>query len=917
MSLKNFTKILSYPVVLNIPIEDDNVIFMLNYNGMNILDRNDVIGNPHCIDYAKCKSNTVVKEFNLAYTYDIFAYNYLDNIIDDHLNLNRYINETLFVVKKKISYTRYKMVIVFLKINQEYSIDCYYNTTLLNNFLDNKLKDCYTLRHLLEFNEYNKIRHDIDIKLTKVLDCLKWDNDSEIESPFVVNLFDYQYNDVSWIKYIEDNVDRNLNNLEYTLKPYYNILNNYIMDVYNTVHINVDTHYSIKTGKYYGGNLISEMGVGKTLVVLCAILTDPIINIEKTFIKYTDHCNYFYKLGEKKGKCCTKPKKTEMYCSLHSKSVFIDKKNIEFVNGPVFKITDFLNENFYFTDNRGIFFNKYNTNCTLVLCPNHLCDQWAKEYYTKTNENLKKKLHIVVVTTFSQYTNLSLADILFADIIITSYEFLVNKNYKHFSTLISVDQNDTNILKSKSFLLTHFYWHRIIFDEYHEIKSKNNHIFEYCKILQSKYRWNVSGTPFANNVDGFIEAMQLTTNLSLNMSACYNNHIKLTNILSNGLNNDLIENSKFLFKKNMKRNYNIVEVNKLLTFTDQERLIYDSHLSGSRDKYSKFLIQLCCHPDLFAETKVLMKKCKTLQEIQQTLIELNQTKLKNFSKNLLTSQRELLQLQQLEQNEVIQQQISILKRNITNTKKQYDTIERTITYINSVLSKQSENENCPICLDIIQTKTITKCGHQFCWKCFEEYSRITKIPKCPNCKESLNSEDLYVVSEQELQIQNQLEQYIQYTKSTKIGNIIHYLKQLKNTDKIIIFSQWDYLLDKLGEYLVHFEIFPLYCKGSVYQKKRAIESFQTSKNDNIILLSSRHAASGINLTNANHVIFIEPVYGTTEYRDNIENQAIGRCARIGHIGQITVNRFIINNTIESDIHFGNIEQHKLNNTIFN
>lgn len=80
---------------------------------------------------------------------------------------------------------------------------------------------------------------------------------------------------------------------------------------------------------------------------------------------------------------------------------------------------------------------------------------------------------------------------------------------------------------------------------------------------------------------------------------------------------------------------------------------------------------------------------------------------------------------------------------------------------------------------------------------------------------------------------------------------------------------------------------------------------------NIIMLSSRNAASGINLTVANEIVLIEPVYGNNEYRKNIENQAIGRCARIGNTQTINVNRFIINDTIESDIYNGMIDDTKL------
>jgi SNF2 family DNA or RNA helicase len=79
------------------------------------------------------------------------------------------------------------------------------------------------------------------------------------------------------------------------------------------------------------------------------------------------------------------------------------------------------------------------------------------------------------------------------------------------------------------------------------------------------------------------------------------------------------------------------------------------------------------------------------------------------------------------------------------------------------------------------------------------------------------------------------------------------------------------------------------------------------------MLSSRNAASGINLTVANKIVFIEPVYGTHEYRTDIENQAIGRCARIGNSLPIDVTRFIIDETIESDILNNMIDETQMKN----
>jgi superfamily II DNA or RNA helicase len=81
------------------------------------------------------------------------------------------------------------------------------------------------------------------------------------------------------------------------------------------------------------------------------------------------------------------------------------------------------------------------------------------------------------------------------------------------------------------------------------------------------------------------------------------------------------------------------------------------------------------------------------------------------------------------------------------------------------------------------------------------------------------------------------------------------------------------------------------------------------------MLSSESAASGTNLTAASQVILLDPVYGSYEFRRNTEWQAIGRAYRMGQTKPVTVVRFIIKDTVESEIYeLNKLEDSKLNIT---
>lgn len=91
-----------------------------------------------------------------------------------------------------------------------------------------------------------------------------------------------------------------------------------------------------------------------------------------------------------------------------------------------------------------------------------------------------------------------------------------------------------------------------------------------------------------------------------------------------------------------------------------------------------------------------------------------------------------------------------------------------------------------------------------------------------------------------------------------------------------------------------------FCKGNIYQRNKIIKKFKNGV-FNVLFLSTLHSASGSNLTEANHILFIEPIYGDIEHVKTIETQSIARAERIGQTKVVSVVKFIIKNTIEEDM----------------
>ena len=236
--------------------------------------------------------------------------------------------------------------------------------------------------------------------------------------------------------------------------------------------------------------------------------------------------------------------------------------------------------------------------------------------------------------------------------------------------------------------------------------------------------------------------------------------------------------------------------------------------------------------------------------------------------------------------------------------------------LNDESDSDGEDEQCGVCLGNITGNDlgVTKCGHLFCYNCVKPY--VDKRGKCPMCQKPVNSQDIYMINkpipEDKKDKEFEDKQELIGKVGTKLGNLIFFIKK-NNLKHFIIFSQWDDLLKKVGDVLNDYGITNVFCKGNIWQRDKAIREFNDNKNIKVIMLSSESAASGTNLTKADMVILLDPVYGTYEYRRNTEWQAIGRAYRMGQTKEVEVVRFIIENTVEEEIYNMNkSEDDKLN-----
>eukprot|EP01083_Nonionella_stella_P022099 61103_1 len=261
----------------------------------------------------------------------------------------------------------------------------------------------------------------------------------------------------------------------------------------------------------------------------------------------------------------------------------------------------------------------------------------------------------------------------------------------------------------------------------------------------------------------------------------------------------------------------------------------------------------------------------------------------------------------------------------------HEDIVRRINEMSSLIEYE-----CPICFELTELNgvVLSNCGHVFCRDCCEELERQL----CPICRGRFTSRDMvrieHVLKSKQLDEKHKEEfetykvhgiekksgdegadEEIDYGKydellekycdpmcaSSKINALmerLEYIEQHHNGDKVLVFSNFTHCFKIIGQTLKDKDIEYIKFDSSLSRKQRAktLDYFNKSEECKVLLISARCASVGLNLMCANHVIFVDP-----RVNPGLDNQAIGRCWRIGQNKTVYVSRLIMENTIEEKI----------------
>ncbi|KAM3135764.1 hypothetical protein pb186bvf_012161 [Paramecium bursaria] len=565
---------------------------------------------------------------------------------------------------------------------------------------------------------------------------------------------------------------------------------------------------------------------------------------------------------------------------------------------------------------------------TLLIVQLSVFNHWLEEIIKHTSANA-----LNVYEYHSKNINQKL-DLELYDIVITTYGAL-RSDYK----------NNGKLFKYK--------WHRVILDEAHTIKGRGTGCAQAAYNLNTDIRWCLSGTPLQNNLDELFSLFHFLKIDTFSDYFWFNNYINKQqslaekfNLLHRILAPILLRRTKASVYSNGDQILHLPPKNHEIIYVEMsegEYIIYDAFFKGTKHEMNKilgekqslkkdfvhifsiisFLRQLCDSPYYFYNRIVKekiskQKQTRTKPQLTNTNLKINVKKKQNpddsideNSSDQDSSDDQFSEIEQYDWSDDL-----MLEKQQQEEQQQLQLSQYIEDIKQKLIKGEIKDMKCPICLEFVKDKfKITACGHFLDSSCALEYFK--QSDNCPTCRRPLNlQKDIKELSKsksaQQKQQKPQQTKIMQFKdkineQSSKIKEVINYVKNVESlNEKVVIYSQWLSVLNLIEGQLRIYSISFCRLDGSMTKEKRQ-ESIKDLRLKTVILVSLKAGAFGINLTEANHVIIVDPWWNPA-----VEEQAVERIHRLGQTKPIQIRNFICKGTIEQRV----LELHDIKRKLF-
>ena len=471
----------------------------------------------------------------------------------------------------------------------------------------------------------------------------------------------------------------------------------------------------------------------------------------------------------------------------------------------------------------------------------------------------------------------------------------------------------------KKHVLHQIEWNRIILDESHSIKNKQNVQSKSVAALRGRNRWCLTGTPFGTKVIDLenqlrfigmrsedIKELQLST---LSRSKVFQpGFYKLDRFKIYQKENrekakpllNLIGRVMMRHKKDQKFNDEPIvsmvdkEENEILIdFTATQRVYYDKLYKTAKERYGYYA-------SIDAVSRASLQILSSLHPARSACSGFVCSK-NEIEENLSSAEAETFRI-----------------RSMVQQRKDQELSSKELFAMAAEEAFADRDGECPICFECpLDDPLQTPCRHLFCRECISEILRQKN--ECPICRSTVNPNDLKK-PKKEREDDNEREELNENEEvemkqnedgeddgddiirfDAKINRLMVELNRIQREcplEKSLIFTSFSRSLDWICGELKRNGFSYRTLTGNMTMNKRKEQLEQFVKNDDVkvFVLTVRTGAVGITLTAANHVFVMEPTLNPALHR-----QAINRVYRLGQRRRVKIHTMIMKDSIEERI----------------
>lgn len=426
---------------------------------------------------------------------------------------------------------------------------------------------------------------------------------------------------------------------------------------------------------------------------------------------------------------------------------------------------------------------------------------------------------------------------------------------------------------------------RLLVDEIHELYTikSNDDIFRKIVNDKARFKWALTATPFPNINNSISNILRFLTSTYFSEEQLQKYTYNFPTIMK-------------IFRKNTREmirddvvipDLNII--NEFIDFTPRERAVYDAEREAGQHTDINSLRKICCDVLLSITNQETSVRYKNFSSLVTTNYQSKyDVALEKFTELLRMLDNVKKTYEQLPNQHLL----ANIRHLESECEKQFEIVQSKKKSLDYITTHFSDTPTCPYCLGDIEKESncsiITLCNHYFCADCLDsaiQHAITHKISCiCPTCRVVFTRDNVSTVSDGPVQSKYP-------SKIMRLNDIINGVE-----DKIIVYTQFDFLIQKLKLILDCEDISSITFNGH--------EDIELMRNTNtkVLILSSGKNASGLDLTFINKIVIFEPFIGSHAHLRDIEKQIIGRIYRNGQTRRSTVYRMIIRNTIEEQIY---------------